>query len=231
MSQYRAPIRREPRAASRIEVADVGVAPDYAHAARHSRRVRLLRRVIPVVIVVAVGGYFLSANLPGRDLPIDFDNIVVTGEGIVVDHPRLTRFEVGQSYEVVAERAIQPLDDPNQLHLEGVTATYEFPGGDVARFEAPAGEYNGATQVVTLSGGVTMSIGENVHLNLEVVTVDVPNNTIATDQPFDLMAGNMAVHGTQLAFTTDSMRVGGAHTVFTADGTTAPLPRIGAAAP
>lgn len=227
MNQYRAPTRREPRAASRIEVADVGVAPDFERAKRHSRRVRFLRWVIPVVIVVAVAGYFLSANLPGRDLPIDFDNIVVTGEGIVVDHPRLTRFEVGQSYEVVAERAIQPLDDPNQLRLEGVTATYAFPGGDIAHFEAPAGAYDGARQVVTLSGGVTMSIGENVQLQLETVTVDVPNNTIATDRPFELTAGNMAVRGTQLMLTPETMRIAGAATVFAADGTTAPLPRIG----
>ncbi len=231
MTQYRTPTRRAARATSRIEVADIGVAPDFERARRHSSRVRFLRWVIPVVIVVGVGAYFVSANLPGTDLPVEFDNIVVNGEGIVVDHPRLTRFDVGQSYEVVAERAIQPLDNPNQLRLEGVTATYEFPGGDAAHFEAPAGEYNSETQIVTLSGGVTMTIGDNVQLHLEAVTVDVPNNTITTDQPFILTAGNLEVRGTQLALTPDNMRIDGAQTIFAADGTTAALPRIGNIAP
>ena len=131
----------------------------------------------------------------------------------------------------MAERAIQPLDDPDRLHLEGVTATYAFPGGDVARFDAPAGEYDGTTQVVTLSGGVTMAIGEDVELHLETVTVDVPNSTITTDRPFDLIAGNFAVRGTQLELTQAAMRIAGAETEFAAGGTTAPLPRIGPIAP
>jgi lipopolysaccharide export system protein LptC len=231
MTQYRTPTRRPARATSRIEVADVGIAPDFDSAMRHSSRVRFLRWALPVVIVVGVGAYFLSANLPGANLPIDFDNVVVNGEGIVVNNPRVIRAEEGQSYEVAAERAIQPTGNPNQLRLEGVTATYEFPGGDVAHFTAPAGEYDGDAQVVTLSGGVTMTIGENVQLQLETVTVDVSNNTITTDQPFELNAGNFTVRGTNLQMTPENMRIAGAETVFTADGTTAPLPRIGIIAP
>ena len=232
MVETRTTIRREPRAGSRIEVADIGVAPDFDRAERHSRRVRLLRVALPLMIVAGALIYFFSAGLPGADLPIDFENVVVNGEGIVVEEPRLTRYTVGEYYEIIAERAVQPAGEPDRLRLEGVEATYAFTTGEMARFTAPFGDYDQATSIVSLSGGVTMTIGEGVEIRMESVLIDVPNNRIVTDRPFELTAGTLSLRGNALQLNADTMRIaGGVETDFAAEGELPRLPRIGNLAP
>ena len=210
-------------------MADVGVAPDFDGAERHSGRVRFLRWALPVVIVAGLAAYYLTSRLPSVNLPIDFDNIVVDDGGIIIERPRLTNYQAGgEAYEVAADRAIQTTDDPESLRLEGVTARYELPSGGIAEFAAPMGEYNTATSLLTLRGRVTMSIGEGVEIQLEAVTVDVPNGLIASDGPFQLQAGNLAMRGDHLALSQSSMRITGrVETMFATTGPSAVLPRIG----
>lgn len=233
MSQPRAPIRRPPRAPSAIEVANVDFGPDFESADRHSGRVRMLRWALPTIAVVGVVGYFLASGSPSVDLPIDFDNVVVDGAGVIIERPRLTGYQAGgEFYELVADRAIQRNDNPNYLLLEGVSAQYELPSGEIAFFAAPFGEYDSATTLMLLSGGATMSIGDGVNIRLESVSVDVPNTLIFSDQPFELEAGNLVVRGNGLEFTETDMRIiGGVETVFAPNGATVALPRIGITVP
>ena len=233
MGQPRAPIRRQPRAPSAIEVADVDSGPDFEGADRHSARVRVLRWALPTIVVVGAVGYFLGSGAPSVDLPIDFENVVVDGAGVIIERPQLSGHQAGgEFYELIADRAIQRNDNPNYLLLEGVSAQYELPSGETAFFTAPFGEYDSATTLMLLSGGVTMSIGDGVDIRLESVSVDVPNALIFSDQPFELEAGNLLVRGNSLEFTETDMRiVGGVETVFAPDGATAALPRIGTAVP
>lgn len=232
MNEYRGESRGNGRPTSRIAVSDIGVERDFARARRHSQRVRILRLAVPMLIVAGVVIYFVSAGLPGADLPIDFDNVVVDGEGIVIEAPRLTRYTVGDQYELVAERAVQPAGNPDQLRLEGVVATYQFTTGESASFTAPFGEYNAATSVVALSGGVTMTMGNGVELIMETVLIDVPNNMIVSDQAFALDAGTLSVRGNELQLNGDAMRIaGGVETVFEIGGPMPRLPQIGTLAP
>lgn len=230
MNQHDTLNRRPPRDASHIRTADIGVAPDFDRADRHSRRVRFLRWALPLVIVVAVGGYFAMTSIPRIDLPIDFESVVIDGEGVAIERPELSGHqETGEFYSLTAERAIQRSGTPNRLALEQVEAVYDLPSGTTARFSAPAGDYNSRTTLMSLSGGVTMSMGEGVNLRLAEVTVDIPNGSIVSPFAFELEAGNLLLEGNRLEITNEDLRVsGGVHTVIGAEGSTSALPRIGA---
>lgn len=229
MNQHGTPVRRAPRAASRITTADIEAGPDFARTERHTGRVRLLRWLLPVVVVVGVAGYLLSVSLPEIDLPIDFESVSVNTEGIVIEQPELSDYQAGgEPYSLSAARAIQRHDNPNELILEEVVAEYVLESGARAQFYAPAGEYNSDTTMMALSGGVRMSIDDSVRFNLESVLVDVPNGIISTEQPFALEAGNLTLSGNSLTITeTDITIIGDVRTLIGADGVTAPLPILG----
>lgn len=222
-------MRRAPRDAPRIRTADIGASPDFRRADRHSRRVRLLRWVLPSIVVVGVAGYLLAASIPRIDLPIDFDAVVINDEGIIIERPELTQNQLnGQAYSVAADRAIQRNGAPNQLVLEGVEATYDLPSGTTARFSAPDGEFNSATTLMRLWGGVAMTMGDGVDLRLEEVTVDVPNSVITSLRPFELQAGNLFLSGNRLEISENDLTITGrVRTTIDANGTTAAMPRIG----
>jgi len=229
MNQHGTPVRRAPQATSRITTADIGVGPDFKRTARHTRRVRLLRWLLPAIVVIGAGAYLLSVSIPDIDLPIEFDSVTIDGEGVVIERPQLADYQAdGEPYTLSAARAIQRNDNPNQLILEEVVAEYVLDNGARAEFFAPAGEYNSSTTLMALSGGVEMSIGDSVTLSLETVTVDVPNGTISTDRPFRLAAGNLLLTGNDLMMTDSDLTIGGGvHTEIGADGVSVPLPMLG----
>lgn len=216
----RAPIRREARGDSRIEVAAASREPAFAAASRHSRRVRALRILVPAVAVGAVAVAFLAMRGGSEtDLPVDFAAVRVDPEAIVIEQPRLTGYQQGgEAYELTADRGFQRADNQDFLALENVAATYELPGGATAFFTAPIGGYNSTTSFMTLSGGLTMRLDTGLEARLEELTVDVPNGLIASNRPFELVNGALTVRGNTLEMREDGVRVtGGVTTILRMD--------------
>src|SRR6185503_9325919 len=70
----------------------------FARARRHSRRVVLLRLLLPVGGLVAVAVFVVKAHLglPG-DLDLSAASLSVTKNSIIMNHPHLTGFGGGTS--------------------------------------------------------------------------------------------------------------------------------------
>lgn len=223
----RAPIRREARGNSRIEVAGTTRQPAFKAATRHTQRVRVLRILVPVLAVGAIAVFVIATRSGETVEPTTaFDDIALDPEAIVIELPRLTGFqEGGEAYELTAERALQRPDDPNLLALEGVEATFELPGGATAFFAAPRGAYNSVTTFMTLSGGITMRLDTGLEGRLEEMTVDVPNGLLSTHRPFELSTGDLTVRGNALDMNETTIRItGGVSTILRTDGgVTAPM--------
>lgn len=219
----RAPIRREGRAQSRIEVAAVSREPAFASAARHTRRVRALRVVLPVLALGAAATAFIAARSGTEvDLPMAFAELRVDPAAIVIEEPRLTGYqEGGEAYELTADRGFQRADAQDLLLLENVTATYELPGGATAFFTAPIGAYNALTSFMTLSGGLTMRLDTGLEARLEEITVDVPNGLISSNRPFELRNNNLTVRGNAIEMREEGILVtGGVTTIIRVEGAT-----------
>ena len=77
-----------------------GMDARFAIAARHSRMVRVLRIAVPAVVGLAMAGVVaISIFNPFRalmkQLPIDMDNLVVSGSKITMESPHHVRFLAG----------------------------------------------------------------------------------------------------------------------------------------
>ena len=227
MSAYHSPVQRQPRHASAIKVADMSMATGFAAAARHTRFVRLLRWAIPAVVAAGIAGYMLTSRAPSG-VTIDVGNAAFDEAGAVIAEPRLTAHQSeGEAYQLEARRAVQQGGNADQLRLEEVIARYATLGGGAAEFTAPVGEYNAATSLLSLSGGVTMMLGNGVEGRMEAATIDIGAGTIAADRSFELNAGNFILTGGALEMTPDGLTAGGGvQTILTPGGLT-PLPRLG----
>jgi lipopolysaccharide export system protein LptC len=233
MNEYLSPVRRPARAATGIDVAHVATSADFARAARHTRRVRWLRWALPIAIAAGIGGYYFASKAPTGGVTIDYGAVTYGDGGTVIAQPRVTAYQAGgQTYELAAERAVQRADNTELMQLDNVTAHYEMLNGDTAEFTAPVGEYNSSTAVLVLSGGVTMKLGNGVEGTMQVLTVDVTTGTIASDDRFELTAGNLNLAGGVLRLTPEGLLAGGGvQTILATDTSRAPLPRIGGSAP
>jgi lipopolysaccharide export system protein LptC len=232
ISEFSATIYRQAPLASAITVAGGGSGVGFAAAARHSRRVRRLRWAFPALVVLGIAGYLVAARTPASGVAIDFGNIVFDRGGMVIAEPKMTGYQIGgQTYELQAERALQRVDDLRLLQLEGVRARYAMIDGQTAVFTSPSGEYNAASSLLTLYGGVQLQFDNGVEGTMEVVIVDITTGTIASDRPFHLTAGNMALAGGILELTPDGLLAdGGVQTILAPDGTLTQMPRTGGGA-
>jgi lipopolysaccharide export system protein LptC len=134
----------------------------FAAARRHSKRVRFLRRAIPLgtiaVLVGMVAWSFLrplGASLPGLDVA----GVGLSGSRVTMSLPRLTGFKKdSKSYEVTASRADQDIRQPHVVELTDLDARVEMEKNSFARLKA--------------KGGVLDTQAETLHLSraVEVVT-------------------------------------------------------------
>ena len=94
----------------------------YDRAARHSRRVRLLKIGLPTVAVLSIVGFFvvLSWDSGGDGLPaLTLSGINIESRQITMDKPHISGFDgTKRAYEVHAEKATQELGNAKIVTLE-----------------------------------------------------------------------------------------------------------------
>ena len=100
----------------------------FAIAARHSRMVRILRVAVPAAVALAMAAIIaVSVFNPFRmllpKLPVDMDNLVVSGTKITMESPHLSGYTPDRRpYEVWAKTATQDVTDPDHVDLKTLRA-------------------------------------------------------------------------------------------------------------
>lgn len=115
----------------------------FARAARHSRRVRLLKVAIPVSAILGLAAVLTLAFFnPFRKIEgLSVGPISVTGTQVTMEMPRLTGFKNdNRPYEVTASAALQDVHKPNLVELRDLRARIITDDqGNAARLEAATG--------------------------------------------------------------------------------------------
>jgi lipopolysaccharide export system protein LptC len=107
-----------------------GLEARFAMAARHSRMVRVLRVAVPAAVILAMAAIvFVSIFNPFRmllpKLPVDMENLVVSGTKITMETPHLSGYSTDQRpYELWAKTATQDLTDPDHVDLKALRAKF-----------------------------------------------------------------------------------------------------------
>src|SRR5712691_4011911 len=122
----------------------------FRRARRHSRRVRLLRVTIPIVLAVGVIATFLVVYFnPLRllaELPRSVGALIVSGTKMSMSEPKLSGFTADQRrYDLSANSAAQDKVKVDVTNLQEPRATLEMADGSTIAMRAAVGQLDRKT--------------------------------------------------------------------------------------
>jgi lipopolysaccharide export system protein LptC len=160
---------------------------DYNRAARHSRRVHVLKRAIPLSAVLAValvvGITFFNpfASYGGLTL----GPVSVSGTRVVMENPRLTGSQgEARPYEVTAQEASQDVREPHLVDLVELRARLTLDeGGGVARVEAATGRFDTRAELLELTRDVRVVSTTGYTVDLRSASIDFKTGNVVSAEP------------------------------------------------
>ena len=175
----------------------------YRAAIRHSRRVRILRVAIPLIVVVGVAGGALVTTLlnPLRllsKLPVDLSSVVVSGTKIMMQQPRIAGFtKDNRRYDLTAQAAGQDLAKPDFVELQGINANMETQDGNF-QTTARSGLYNTKTELLTLSDNIVVTSSNGSRALLSEAVLDAKAGKIVSEKSVEVTTTTMSVNANRM---------------------------------
>jgi lipopolysaccharide export system protein LptC len=169
-----------------------GMDARFAIAARHSRLVRVLRVAVPTVVVLAMAGVVaISIFNPFRalmkQLPVDIDNLVVSGTKITMESPHMSGFTPDQRpYEVWAKTATQDLTDPDHVELKTLRAKVLQEDRSTVTLEARTGMFDTKANMLDLRKDIFLQSSTGYEARLSQALLDIGKGTVTSEEPVDV---------------------------------------------
>jgi len=132
----------------------------FRDAARHSRRVYLLRRVLPVLaaiafVLVSLWLYFDPLSYV-RELPVSVGALKISGTKLTMEAPRLNGFSKdGHPYSITAESAVQDLTKTSVIELSNIIGKFTTDERGETVMSAKSGIYDSKTEQMHLFDGIS----------------------------------------------------------------------------
>src|SRR3954471_17574516 len=189
----------------------------FAIAARHSRLVRILRIAVPAVVGLAMAGVVaISIFNPFRalmkQLPLDMDNIVVSGSKITMEAPHMSGFSPDQRpYEVWAKTATQDLKDPDRVELKTLRAKVLQEDRSTVTLDARTGLFDTKAQLLDLRKDIFLQSSTGYEARLSQALLDIGKGTVTSEEPVDvkLLNGTLTADKLRTPERGDSVRFEG----------------------
>jgi lipopolysaccharide export system protein LptC len=184
-----------------------GMDARFAIAARHSRLVRILRIAVPAVVGLAMAGVVaISIFNPFRalmkQLPVDMDNLVVSGSKITMEAPHMSGFTPDQRpYEVWAKTATQDLTDPDHVELKTLRAKVLQEDRSTVTLEARTGLFDTKAQLLDLRKDIFLQSSTGYEARLSQAMLDIGKGTVTSEEPVDVKLLNGTLTADKLRIT------------------------------
>ena len=179
----------------------------FAIAARHSRLVRVLRIAVPAVVGLAMAGVVaVSIFNPFRalmkQLPLDIDNLVVSGSKITMESPHLSGFSPDQRpYELWAKTATQDLNDPDHVELKTLRAKILQEDKSTVTMVARTGMFDTKAQLLDLRKDIFLQSSTGYEASLSQALLDIGKGTVTSEEPVDVKLLNGTLTADRLRIT------------------------------
>jgi lipopolysaccharide export system protein LptC len=159
----------------------------FALAARHSRRVRFLRRSIPVAIALILGATVLVSWIdPLKVLvkfPLDAGSLVIKGTKITMEAPKLSGYTREQRwYEVTAKGATQDVTKPDLIELSEIRAKIDSQDKSTFHLSSKDGLFNRKTSILNLNNNIVLTSTSGYEMHLDEAVVDTANGGVVSDK-------------------------------------------------
>ena len=185
----------------------------FKSAARHSARVKWLRRLIlggAALTTIGVLGYSWLRPLDRGDAHFSLDSFGISGDKVTMEHPRMTGVRRdGRPFEVTADTGVQSPSNPNRTTLTKLDARLHMSDDGVTHITGDSGVYDADAQTLDLGGHVHVISGGN-DLAMRSAAMNFKTNAMVSKAPvrLDMSSGwvtadelTMADNGGQITFT------------------------------
>jgi lipopolysaccharide export system protein LptC len=169
-----------------------GMEARFAIAARHSRIVRALRVAVPAAVILSMAAIVLvSVFNPFRmllpKLPIDMENLVVSGTKITMESPHMSGYTPDRRpYEVWAKTATQDVTDPDHVELKTLRAKVLMEDQSTVTLDAKTGVMDTKQQLLDLHKDIYLQTSTGYEAWLSQAFVDMAKNTVTSDEHVDV---------------------------------------------
>ena len=160
-------------------------------ARRHSRLVRILRIAVPTVVSFALVVVILITYLnPLRmlaKLPINIDNLVVSGTKVTMEQPRLAGFtRDARAYELTADTAAQDMTKPDIIELRNIRAKVEMQDKSTMELNAATGLYDAKGETLRLDRDIVLNSSTGYQGRLSEALVDIRKGNVISEHPVEV---------------------------------------------
>jgi len=184
----------------------------FAAAARHSGRVKILRRAIIGLAALATVLLFALSYLRPLETPgahLQLDRLGISSNQITMENPKLTGVRRdGRPFEVTARSGVQNPRDPSRMELNDLDAKIRLTEESDTRIVGDHGSYDSNAQTLLLSGRVRITSGA-YKLSMNQALMNFKTNAMNSTDPVLLTFADgrisansltMSDNGAQLSF-------------------------------
>jgi lipopolysaccharide export system protein LptC len=168
----------------------------FRSGARHSRAVRLLRKILPLVAVLVLTAYFISTqlNVTVGDMTASIDGMEIADGNLRMLNPTLKGSDKRNGkYVVHAEYADQDIQNPKIIKLHAIQADLSSASGGWTRMKAARGIFNSLEERLVMQDRITIATSAGITGELEHATLDMESQTLRSHRPvfFELENGTV----------------------------------------
>jgi lipopolysaccharide export system protein LptC len=174
----------------------------YDAALAHSSRVNRLRIILPiaagVISMLFIGVAVIRTYLPEN---ISIESAQIEDGKIVMERPAVSgRNSDGISYSMLANKALQDINDPNMISLHDVKAAVPINDELVARVTAKVADFNRGSDLLDLTAPFDVNLSNGITARFQSAHLDIPGGTMNTPDPVNISM-------TEGSIVADSMKI------------------------
>jgi lipopolysaccharide export system protein LptC len=167
----------------------------FSRAQKHSRRVRRLKVVLPLIAVILAAGFvgYSFVSTPSS-ATIQTEGTVFAEGKLVMNSPKLEGFtQDGRPYSVSAVRATQDFDKQDIISLDGIDAKMPVEQANWARVEATSGVYDRTANTLDVPTDILVTTTDGMVAKLQSAFLDIANGSLKSTTPVDIQS-----HGSRI---------------------------------
>jgi lipopolysaccharide export system protein LptC len=209
--------RNDPEATRAYWTMSRGDADRAFHAARrHSRAVRILRIAVPAgvavgIIIITLITYLNPLRMLAK-LPINLDNLVVSGTKVTMEGPRLTGFtHDARAYELTADTAAQDMTKPDFVELRNIRAKVEMQDKSSINLSALSGIYDSKGETLKLEQNILLNSSTGYQGRLSEAMIDIRKGNVVSEHPVEvkMLQGTLTANRLDIVDSGDLVRFHG----------------------
>jgi lipopolysaccharide export system protein LptC len=160
-------------------------------ARRHSRMVRILRIAVPAsvavgLVIITLVTYLNPLRMLAK-LPINLDNLVVSGTKVTMEAPRLTGFtHDARAYELTADTAAQDMTKPDIVELRNLRAKVQMQDNSSMEMTALSGIYDSKGETLKLDQNILLNSSTGYQGRLSEATIDIRKGNVVSEHPVEV---------------------------------------------